>query len=85
MFNRKLEDLTEVFDKRWKANHNDDVKVARESEKKFMDKMFNVNNRNDVNRMLTPSERASTLHSNMDNAFRGRKQSNLNNIIKKWK
>lgn len=37
----RQEDLIKVFDKRWKANHNDDVKNAKEKEKKFMNKMFN--------------------------------------------
>lgn len=39
----RQEDLTKVFDKRWKANHNDDVKKARDKEKDFMNKMFNTN------------------------------------------
>lgn len=85
MFNRRLEDLTVVFDKRWKANHNNDVKIIREKEKKFMDKMFNVNNSVNNTKPLTPGERASNLQSNMDNFFNGQRQSNLNNIIKKWK
>ena len=36
------EDLTRVFDRTWKANHNNDVKEARTKEKKFWNKMFNV-------------------------------------------
>ena len=34
-------DLTQVFDDRWKANHNyEQVRQARENEKNFIDKMF---------------------------------------------
>ena len=29
------EDLTKVFDRTWKANHNNDVKEARAKEKSF--------------------------------------------------
>ena len=85
MFNRRQEDLTKVFDRNWKASHNDDVKIVRENEKKFMDKMFNNKNVVIENKPLTPGERASNLHNNMNNAFNGQRQSNLNNIVKKWK
>lgn len=30
------EDLTRVFDRTWKANHNNDVKEARTKEKKVL-------------------------------------------------
>ena len=56
MLNNRQEDLSKVFDKRWKANHNDDVKLAREKEKKFMNEMFGTNNREEV-KPLTPGER----------------------------
>ena len=85
MFNRRQEDLTKVFDRNWKANHNDDVKIAREKERKFMDKMFNKKNVINENIPLTPGERASNLQNNINNAFNGQRQSNLNNIVKKWK
>lgn len=39
---KKNRDLVEVFDDRWKANHNDDVKKAKEREITFINKMFNV-------------------------------------------
>ena len=35
------EDLTKVFDRTWKANHNNGVKEARDREKKFWNKMLN--------------------------------------------
>lgn len=85
MFNNRQEDLSKVFDRNWKANHNDDVKVARNREKQFMDKMFNTSSRQNSVKPLTPGERASTLQSNMNNAFNGQRSANLNNIIKKWK
>lgn len=44
------EDLTKVFDRTWKANHNNDVKEARAKEKKFWDKMFNVKESNTSSR-----------------------------------
>lgn len=84
--NGRQEDLMVVFDKTWKANHNDTAKRGREREKRFMDKMFNTNRTgSNVNRNLTPNQRAETLHNNMNNAFQGQRQNNLNNIVKKWK
>jgi len=40
MFNNK--DLTKVFDDRWKANHNDDVKINKDNNKRFNDRLFDV-------------------------------------------
>lgn len=84
--NGRQEDLMKVFDKTWKANHNDVAKRGREKERKFMDKMFNVNRTSsNAPKNFTPGQRAETLHSNMNSAFQGQRQNNLNNIIKKWK
>lgn len=84
--NGRQEDLTKVFDRTWTANHNDVAKRGREKEKKFMDKLFNVNKTiNNAHSNLTPGQKAETLHNNMNNAFQGQKQSNINNIVKKWK
>ena len=84
--NNRQEDLIKVFDRTWSANHNDVAKRGREREKKFMDKMFNTKRiGNDVNRNLTPNQKAETLHDNMNNAFSGQRQNILNNIVKKWK
>ena len=72
----RQEDLTKVFDKRWKANHNDDVKKARDKEKDFMNKMFNTNiNTISNNSVITPGEMGSNLHNNMESANRGINQS----------
>lgn len=84
--NGRQEDLMKVFDKTWKANHNDVAKRGREKQKKFMDKMFNTNRTgSNVNNINSPGQRASTLHNNMNTAFQGQRLNNLNNIVKKWK
>ena len=83
--NGRQEDLMKVFDRTWKANHNDVAKRGREKEKVFMDKMFNTNRTGFSSRNLTPGQRAEMLHNNMNNAFQGQRQNNLNNIVKKWK
>ena len=86
MINGRQEDLSRVFDKTWRANHNDVAKRGREKEKAFMNKMFNINNGGVTNnRNLTPGQRAESLHYKMNNAFQGQRQNGLNNIIKKWK
>ena len=84
--NGRQEDLSKVFDRTWNANHNDVAKRGKEQERKFMDKMFNTSKRlNNINRNLTPGQRTETLHNNMNNAFQVQRQSNINNIVKKWK
>jgi len=86
MINGRQEDLSKVFDKTWNANHNDVAKRGREKERKFMDRMFNTNRvQGSVSRPLTPGQRAENLHNNMNHAFEGQRQNNINNIVKKWK
>ena len=82
----RREDLSKVFDRTWKANHNDVAKRGREKEKKFLDKMFNTNlsgnskntNSNSVN------NRVNNLNNNMNSTFDFQRKNNLNNIGKKW-
>ncbi len=79
----KLEDLTKVFDRTWKANHNDDVKEAREKEKKFIDKMFNVKTPLEEKKLpkpLTPNEQVSNLQRNMNSMNNFNNQNRINNI-----
>jgi len=87
MIGDRREDLSKVFDRRWKANHNEDLKEAKVNEKKFVNKMFNISDRENQNpiKPLTPSQRAESLHNNMNNAFIGQRKVNINNIVKKWK
>lgn len=84
MINGRQEDLSKVFDRTWRANHNYVAKRGREREKAFMNKMFGINN-STGNKTLTPGQRVETLHNNMNNAFMGQRQNNLNNVVKKWK
>lgn len=75
------EDLSKVFDRRWTANHNDDVKKAREEERKFMNKMFNTNIREDKKvEVITPEMKAQNLQNNMNSASNFQKRVNLNNL-----
>ena len=80
------EDLTKVFDRTWKANHNNDVKEARTKEKKFWNKMFNVKESSTSDRkVVTPNSQVSNLQRNMNTAVGFQKRNNINNIVKKWK
>ena len=80
------EDLTKVFDRTWKANHNNDVKEARTKEKKVWNNMFNVKESNTSSRgAITPSEQVGNLQRNMNNTADFQKRNNINNIVKKWK
>ena len=81
--NDRKEDLTKVFDRTWKANHNDDVKIAREREKDFMNRMFNVKpslEKSNNLRPLTPSEQVDNLQKNMDGMNNFNNQNRLNAI-----
>jgi len=83
---KRLEDLTKVFDRTWNANHNDVAKRGREKEKAFMNKMFNVKETNKPQpKTLTPGERAANLQNNINSTFNFQKQTQINNIVKKWK
>jgi hypothetical protein len=42
-FNKRNRDLTEVFDAKWKANHNDDVKKLKERDRIRNNKLFSSN------------------------------------------
>lgn len=80
------EDLTKVFDRTWKANHNNDVKEARAKEKKFWNKMFNIKESSTSDRkIVTSNSQVSNLQRNMNSAADFQKRNNINNIVKKWK
>ena len=81
------EDLTKVFDRTWKANHNNDVKEARSREKKFWNKMFNVKDNGNANtgKIVTPNMQVNNLQKNINDAANFQKSNNINNIVKKWK
>lgn len=87
IYNRN-EDLSKVFDRTWKANHNDDVKRAREKEKKFIDKLFNVKpimENNSNQRILTPGEQAANLQKNINGMNDFNKNNRLNMLKGKFK
>lgn len=80
------EDLTKVFDRTWKANHNNDVQVARTKEKKFWNKMFNVKETESSKRRIpTPNEQVSNLQRNINSANDFQNKNRINSIVKKWK
>lgn len=81
------EDLTKVFDRTWKANHNNDVKEARSREKQFWNKMLNVKDNSNANtgKIVTPNMQVNNLQKNINDAANFQKRNNINNIVKKWK
>ena len=90
MINRqgRQEDLTKVFDRTWNANHNDVAKRGREKERNFMNRMFNVKDsgsNNSQSKVLTPGERANSLQKNINSTASFQKQTQISNLIKKWK
>ena len=85
--NSRQEDLMKVFDRTWKANHNDDIKNAKEDEKKFIDKLFNVKpsiEENNTLKPLTPEEKLNNLQKNINSMNKVNNQSKINNIKGKF-
>ena len=85
--NNMQEDLTKVFDRTWKANHNDDIIQAREKEKNFIDKLFNVKKpleKRNNQRPLTPNEQVNNLQKNMNGMNNFNNQNRINNIKGKF-
>ena len=81
----RQDDVMKVFDKRWNANHSDDVKKAKEREKSFINKMFNVKGDNkESNNIITPDRSASSLKTIVNGAVDFQKQNNLRNIKGKF-
>ena len=84
MFNKRQDDLLVVFNKTWKANHNDDIKKAKEKEAEFNKKMFGDNNLK-MNNDNSFQGKLNSLNNNINIATEGQRKNNINNIIKKWK
>ena len=81
----RQEDLMKVFDRRWKANHDNGVKEAIDREKKFINKMFNVKEEPKMdNTYVTPDTRASNLNKQIEGAYDFQKQNRINNIKGKF-
>lgn len=78
---KKNRDLTEVFDDRWKANHNDDVKKAKQREIDFINKMFDVK----TSQTLSPNssqENLARLNKNIQDANNWNRQIQNKNRFK---
>ena len=83
MFQRN-KDLSQVFDERWKAGHNNDVKRKREEEKQFIDKMFNVKADNTSNNIGNMARDFDALNKNMAYNNQINRQNKVNDIKRKF-
>lgn len=83
----RQEDLSKVFDRTWSANHNDTAQRGRERERQFMNKMFNVKEKDEVAtpKIMTPGDRASNLQNNINGMANFANKTRIGNIVKKWK
>ena len=80
----RQEDLMKVFERRWKANHDNGVKEAVDREKKFINKMFNVKEEVKESTYVTPDMRANNLNKQMNGVYDIQKQNRINNIKGKF-
>ena len=78
---RRVDDLSVVFDKTWKANHNDTAKKGREREREFMNKMFD--NKNRV--VSDGSNSLDSLDKKISDVSYLQRQNRINEIMKKWR
>lgn len=85
-------DLLEIFDDTWKANHNEDVKNAKAKEKKFINKMFNVNEKVSEKEEFSansipvkPKKEAERISKQIDRTIKVEKQNDVRNIINRYK
>lgn len=83
--NGRLEDLSKVFDRTWKASHNDDVKNARVKEKNFINRMFNVKEEEkSTKNVKSPGERANDIQNNLNGMRKFNNQNRINNMKGKF-
>ena len=80
----RQEDLMKVFERRWKANHDNGVKEAVDREKKFINKMFNVKEEVKESTYVTPAMRANNLNKQMNGVYDIQKQNRINSIKGKF-
>lgn len=80
----RQEDLMKVFERRWKANHDNGVKEAVDREKKFINKMFNVKEEVKESTYVTPDMRANNLNKQMNGVYDIQKQNRINSIKGKF-
>lgn len=83
MINNRQEDLSKVFDKTWRANHNNTAELGRKHDREMMDKLYDK--KVHPFEKNTPSDSVGLLNKNMNTAFNAEKSAKLNNIMKKWK
>ena len=83
--NGRLEDLSKVFDRTWKASYNDDVKNARVKEKNFINRMFNVKEEEkSTKNVKSPGERANDIQNNLNGMRKFNNQNRINNMKGKF-
>ena len=80
----RQEDLMKVFERRWKANHDNGVKEAVDRKKKFINKMFNVKEEVKESTYVTPDMRANNLNKQMNGVYDIQKQNRINSIKGKF-
>ena len=86
--NKRQDDLMVVFDKTWKANHNDDVKNIRKNEKDFMDKMFNVkkpiDSSKELSKPLSQLDKLNQMNNNMNSMNSFNNNNRINSLKGKF-
>lgn len=68
MKNKRMKDLTTVFNETWKANHNNGITNAKKKQAEFNRKMYG-NAGMDL-KPLTNNEKLENMKKNMDAVFR---------------
>lgn len=67
---KREEDLTLVFERRWKANHNDDVKEFKKRKEEFDKKMYG---KPITYKPLSMEEKLKNMNKNIENLKNSRR------------
>ena len=82
-FNRRVKDLTEVFDEKYKANKNNHDRIIQER-KDFNYKMFGIRDKEDLRKEIRESNSISSKVNNLNQKINAAKGANniekMNNI-----
>ena len=79
-YNKRDNDLTEVFDSRWHANHNDNAKKIKEQQKEFNLKMFGIRDKEDVRKEMRKEHSVSGQVTNLQKRMDTFQRYNRNNF-----
>ena len=78
-FYKKTQDLSEIFDKRWKVNNKNKKKI-NESKKEFRLKMYKIKDKEDIKKEIREANSVSAKVERLNKKIEGLRNLNRNNF-----